>query len=325
MANRLYYKSSKILKKYYFIFLVILLIVLAMIIPIPYIIEAPGGLIDLDDRVIIEYKYDSKGSLNLTYVSQMKGNIFKYLMSKVNTNWDAYEIDTNKKESNDIMNHLLLENSYSNAEYVAYNALGKEISIINSNFFVAYISDEAETDLVVGDEILEVNGIKLESLIDYENAISSSRVGDKLNVKTKDKEKYIEVKEIDNSKNTLIYLICNNKYETEVKYAFQENENGSSGGLMVALSIYDKLTEVDLTKGKIIAGTGTIDINGVVGEISGIKYKIAGAVENGAEVFLVPKDNYVEARRVVKLNHYDIDLISIETFNDALNYLEKSD
>ena len=63
---------------------------------------------------------------------------------------------------------------------------------------------------------------------------------------------------------------------------------GPSAGLMFALSIYDTLTPGSLTDGGAVAGTGTIDRHGTVGEIGGIQQKIAGARQDGAQLFLVP-------------------------------------
>jgi PDZ domain-containing protein len=70
---------------------------------------------------------------------------------------------------------------------------------------------------------------------------------------------------------------------------------GPSAGLMFTLGIMDKLEPEDLTGGKIIAGTGTIDDDGNVGPIGGIPQKLVGAKEAGAQIFLVPKDNCAEA------------------------------
>ena len=92
---------------------------------------------------------------------------------------------------------------------------------------------------------------------------------------------------------------------------------------MIALSIYDQLTDNDLTKGRIIAGTGTVNRDGNVGGISGIKYKLKGAVKNKADIFLVPKSNYSEAIKEIEENNYNIKLISIEKFTDALKYLSE--
>ena len=92
---------------------------------------------------------------------------------------------------------------------------------------------------------------------------------------------------------------------------------------MLTLTLYSHLNEIDLTKGKTIVGTGTIDINGNVGEISGIKYKLIGAVNKKADIFLVPAgNNYKEAKKVKKEKGYDIELVPVKTFEDALKYLK---
>ena len=92
---------------------------------------------------------------------------------------------------------------------------------------------------------------------------------------------------------------------------------------MIALSIYAQNIEEDLIRGRKIAGTGTIDIDGNVGEIGGIKHKIMGAVNQNIDVFLVPYDNYEEAKEVVEEYDYNINLVSVKTFEDAINYLKK--
>ena len=108
----------------------------------------------------------------------------------------------------------------------------------------------------------------------------------------------------------------------EVKLKFKKSESGSSGGLMMALSIYSAISESDILKGRNIAGTGTIDINGNVGEISGVKYKIMGAAKNDIDIVFVPSANYKEAIKTKKDNNYKLDIVSVDTFLDAINYLE---
>jgi PDZ domain-containing protein len=70
---------------------------------------------------------------------------------------------------------------------------------------------------------------------------------------------------------------------------------GPSAGLMFALGIYDRLTAGDLTGGKIVAGTGSIDDDGSVGPIGGIQQKLVAAKQHGAAFFLVPDGNWDEA------------------------------
>ncbi|RKE21045.1 PDZ domain-containing protein [Streptomyces sp. TLI_171] len=76
-----------------------------------------------------------------------------------------------------------------------------------------------------------------------------------------------------------------------------QDVGGPSAGLMFALGIVDKLTPTDLTGGKFVAGTGTIDDDGTVGPIGGIQMKLIAARDKGAEYFFTPADNCAEATR----------------------------
>ncbi|WP_042442376.1 YlbL family protein [Streptacidiphilus jiangxiensis] len=70
---------------------------------------------------------------------------------------------------------------------------------------------------------------------------------------------------------------------------------GPSAGLMFSLGIVDKLNGTNLTGGKFIAGTGTIDADGNVGPIGGITMKLIAARNAGAQYFFTPADNCAEA------------------------------
>ena len=120
-------------------------------------------------------------------------------------------------------------------------------------------------------------------------------------------------------------MITNYEYELpdELDINFRNGEGGSSGGLILTLGIYSEITRVDILKGRNIAGTGTIDIDGNIGEIDGVKYKIAGAVKDKMDVVLVSPYNYEEAKKVVEENNYDIELVEVSTFKEAIDYLTK--
>jgi PDZ domain-containing protein len=98
-----------------------------------------------------------------------------------------------------------------------------------------------------------------------------------------------------------------------------EGIGGPSAGLMLALGIIDKIKPEDLTGGKIIAGTGTIDPAGTVGPIGGIPQKIIGAKDAGATVFLTPKDNCAEA---VANARPGLMLVRVDTLDMALTALD---
>jgi PDZ domain-containing secreted protein len=93
---------------------------------------------------------------------------------------------------------------------------------------------------------------------------------------------------------------------------------GPSAGLMLTLGILDLVGEKDLTHGKVVAGTGTIDPQGDVGPIGGITLKMAAARDIGAQLFLVPADNCSEAKGV---GDPGFPLARVATLDDALKAL----
>jgi Lon-like protease len=96
---------------------------------------------------------------------------------------------------------------------------------------------------------------------------------------------------------------------------------GPSAGIMFALALYDRLTPEDLTMGREIAGSGEILECGFVGPIGGVEHKVAAAEDQGAEIFIAPVDNAEAAESAAA----DIDVVAVETFDDAVEYLEGLD
>jgi PDZ domain-containing protein len=90
----------------------------------------------------------------------------------------------------------------------------------------------------------------------------------------------------------MIGILVTGSYEfpIEVDIAL-EDVGGPSAGLMFALGIVDKLTQENLTAGRVVAGTGTVNAGGFVGSIGGIRHKMFGALDDGASVFLAPLGN----------------------------------
>ena len=314
---------------FYLLFLLIVVVVSNY--RLPYYVSAPGGIIDISDRIEMDEKEEYDGSLNMLYVTQYEATVPLYLMSFILKDWDLESIKDNQISNEnhkeiDIRNKIMLNNSVNNAIYVAYTASGKDIKVKNNRTFI--VGTLSDMDLKIGDEVISVNDKKIDDFNVLKNVIDSSKIGDNLEFKVirdnKEKDVTVEVKEIDDAKALGIVITNNFDYEIdpEIELKFNKSESGSSGGLMMALSIYSAISGEDLLKGRDIAGTGTIDINGNVGEIGGIKYKIIGAVNNGMDVVLVPSNNYEEAKKVILENDYDIELVRISTFNDAIEYLK---
>lgn len=315
-----------------FYLLAILIVAIISNYRLPYFISAPGGVININNRIEYDNLVEYDGSLNMLYVTQYEATIPLYLASYILKDWDLESIEENQISDEDyreidLRNKIMLKNSINNATYVAYIKAGKQIEIKEENYFI--VATLVDMDLKIGDELLAINNKKIDNFEKIKEEINNHQIGDILKVKIKRNNKIkdvdIKLQDIDGTKGMGVVIMTNYEYNTnpQIELKFKKSESGSSGGLMMALSIYSAISGQDILKGRNIAGTGTIDINGNVGPIGGVKYKIMGAVKNNIDVVLVPSDNYEEALKVVKERNYDIELVEIKTFDDAIEYLSK--
>ena len=330
-------KIKQYLKEYYKIIIVYIVILALFLVEFPYYISAPGGLINTENKISTEDNFKLSGTLNMAYVSEIHATIPTLIYSAINKDWDTekeaeVKNDNETIEEKNYRNKKLLEEGNCAALLVAYKHSDIDYTVTNNKVYVTYIDELAKTNLKIGDQILKVDGQKVKDKTELFSTIASKKINDKVTLEVKDINGENRVR-----KATLINVLDEPKIgavitetfdvnsDKKVTFNFKNTESGSSGGLMLTLTIYSHLNKIDLTGGKTIVGTGTIDINGNVGEISGIKYKLIGAVNKGADVFIVPKgDNYNEAKKLKKERGYDIDLVPVATFEEALKYLQKN-
>ncbi len=334
MFTKVYEKIKSSIKENYKFLLSIVALFFFFFYELPFVIYRPGGTIDVESRIVMEEKYSSSGSLSMAYVSMMKGNIPFVLLSFLLPNWDLVSSSSITLENESVddtieRDRLYLEEGIDNAIISAYHEADKEIKIETIHHVVTYITKEAKTDLKVGDIILDVNGNSFSSLEELQQYIHSLNKEDEVTflVEREGKEKtcHAKIYEIEGLQKIGISIINKFIYQEtpEVTIESKASESGSSGGLMTALSIYNALVSDDITKGRKIVGTGTIDVLGNVGEIGGVKYKLLGAEKAKADIFLCPKENYDEALDVKEKNHLRLELVAVETLKEAIAYLEK--
>ena len=332
MINKIYEKIMKFIKEEYLFIIIMGIILFLGLFRLPYNIYVGGGIINLDDRVIVENSNNISGSLNICYVKSLRGTIPSYLLSYI-FDWERESINDVKVDENDNAKdmwkreELYLEEANSSAIISAYKLRGYGLTINKELLKVLYLYKDSESDLQIGDTIISINNIPLKEFNDIKDIIKDFNIGDKISIvyerDGKVKEGYFYLKEIEGEKKAGLYLVKLYDYnvDKEVSFKFKSSEGGSSGGLMTSLYIYNKIDK-DVTKGRKIVGTGTIDADGNVGEIGGVKYKLKGAVKSKADIFFVPENNYEEAINEKKKNNYDIDIVMVKTLNDAVNYLE---
>ena len=331
MLNKIYDNVKDFIKKNQVYLIILLITGFIFHFPLPYYIDTPGGLIDVSERLEVEDGYKINGSLNFAYISEFKANIPTIIYAWFNKDWEIVKkedvvADNETIEENDYRNHLLLEEANQNAIMVAFDKANLEYEVKNRVVNIIYIYENSDTDLKIGDQIIEVNGVRVNSKEEVLNEINkSNNIIFKVINNGIEYERYANKVDID-GENLIGIMVCETKEvipSKKVSINFEKSESGPSGGFMMALSIYDLLTKEDLTKGLKIVGTGTIDEYGNVGVIGGVEHKIKAAVKEKADIFFVPTGNYDEAKKTVLEENLDTELVEVKHIDDAINYLRQ--
>lgn len=334
MLKKFYEKEKEFIKTEYKFILFLIVFVVICTWPVNYYIVIGGGISDISDRVVVENGDSSDGSFNLSYVSELKGTTLSYLLSYVMPHWKRVSMDdykyTTDEDYQDIefRSELDLLSSNSNAIYYAYQLADKPCEVVKTDVYVIVKFPEYDNPLEVGDKLLKVNGVLCANLVEFQEAIQKVE-GNSVRVTVlrdgKEMELTSKLYEEENRKVLGVGLQSVTTYDVdpEVEFQFEKNESGPSAGLITTLSIYDQLTKGDLTKGKLIAGTGTIEADGSIGQIGEVEYKLLGAARGGAQVFLVPAgENYQDCKKMKKDENLDIKLISVKNIDDAIKKLK---
>src|SRR5439155_2201134 len=225
-------------------------------------------------------------------------------------------------------NKRLIDESKPVAAAVALRAAGYSVDITGQGAEVQSILHGMPADgvLQVGDIITAVDGQAVDTTSALIDSIRRHQVGDQVTLtirrEAQDQDVVITTKSSPTEPGRPIVGVTISTYLFEVRMPFpvdieSDNVGGPSAGFMFALGILDALTDGDLTRGYYVAGTGTIDADGTVGAVGGAAEKALAAEQDGAQVFLVPKDDFQEAGRWVRR----IQVQPIERFEDAIRVL----
>ena len=187
----------------------------------------------------------------------------------------------------------------------------------------------ADEVLDPGDRILRVDGVAIETLDDLAPVLAEHEPGDEVLVvfdRPGEGERSGEVELIgapsEDGQRTIIGFqpFDTSRAELPFQVSIDSGEiGGPSAGLAFTLTLIDELTPGELTGGKQVAVTGTIDIDGNVGAIGGLVAKTSAVAQMGAELFLVPlaqgEEDIARAREVAGDR---LDIVPVATLDDAL-------
>ncbi|MGA7146982.1 MAG: S16 family serine protease [Microbacterium sp.] len=329
--------------------LVVSLVVLLVItfLPTSYVIQRPGpvyntlGSAESPDGVEVPLisvegaeTFPTEGALDLLTV-QVVGNRertpswFELATAWFDPSRAVVPIDTvfpdgQSDEERNTQSAALMVDSQQDATAAALAELGEDVG---ARIAVHSIMEgsAAEGVLEDGDVILAADGAPVAGVEALRQIVADSggepvellieRDGEEQTVSVTPKET-----EIDGESVLLLGVNLMTEYDFPFEVAIQlNNVGGPSAGMMFALGIIDTLTPGELNGGEQFAGTGTITGSGEVGPIGGIRQKLWGAKDAGAQWFLAPEANCDE---VVGHVPDGLRVFSVETLDDALAVLD---
>ena len=335
--------------------LLIVLICFFMLYRLDAYIMKPGSAYDVSKFVTVENDHtENKGSMSLMTVAMQQATPFSYLWAKTQKYQKIMDISQVRnpledEEEYNVRQLKLMSDSQFNAKYVAFQKAGIQTKVIFNGVFVLNVLEGGASDnlLKAGDEIIEVDGQKIRNQQMLVDLLKPKQLGDKVTIKfirnQKEQEVAITLKEIPKSEEKRaglgITYAESKSIETDPKVSMKtEDIGGPSAGLMFTLEILDQLLEEDLTKGYAVAGTGEMLVDGSVGRIGGIDYKVIAADRDGMEIFFAPDDeispemkakypelesNYATAVKTAKEIGTKMKIVPVKTVDDAIEYLKQ--
>ena len=311
----------------------------AFVLPSSYVKEGPGPLFDVlgtyQEKEVIEVSgapsYKTFGKMNMTTVSVSGGPYTELSGAEAFYGWLAFDGNRSLVVPTDALYpHVSHEqataatgaqmaDSQTQAKVAAMRQL--KMAVTEKVQVLSTVEGSPAASVLKGDDrIVKVGDKQIETLTDVPKAVNASN-GSAIDVTVErgGKQQTFKLTPVRASDDSRWILGAGLKQSYDLPAHVQYNLDGVGGpsaGLMLALGTVDKLSEGTLLADEdaggdpyrsYISGTGTIDANGKVGAIGGIKYKILATGRYGARYFLAPKEN---CDSIVKMQAQDPDLFN---------------
>lgn len=324
-------------KKQYISLVVYVAILTILICPISYNVTYPFFTFNLDRYAKIVsvdgdgYQLDkSKGEIEGVLVAERQAFIVDMLYSK----W-LKQVDLTKRTKTELpiteqYTKVVSQKLNSNriAEAYAWQAKSGQTVIKPVGVRVVSVISQsaAEGKLEAGDVIVAIESNSISSLTDLSSAMSEVTAGQTITIKVltetgQQREIELTVKGAeDNPNKAFLGIYIEQAVELQDPLAVEYKHyiahfGGPSHGAMLTINFLNQLNKGQLVGAMHIAGTGTIEIDGSIGMVGGVKQKAYAVSRTNAEVFFVPEAAYEQAKEgapqlnIVPIKHID-DIIS---------------
>lgn len=303
----------------------------AIVVPMPFFEVQPGEAHAIDELVAVSATTgDIRGDIELLTIRQITPNIIEALWIGVHPDRDLQPAAQRTPGGMDPDAYHDLQSeafrtAFLTAMAVAATEAGHEVQL-QTRAVVAQVLQGGPSDglLRPGDELVAIDGTEVDSGPDLVAELTASdqvRTVQLEAVRDGDRRPVAVPLQVlaETGRPGLGIVVETVASEPQLPFDATMEESdigGPSAGLMIALTATDLLLEEDLTRGRRIAGTGTIDRDGRVGPVGGVRQKAAAAIDAEVDLLLVPLDQLAEASAAADAG---IDVVGVATFQDALD------
>lgn len=321
-------------KRIIFLLLISCSLVIILFFPLPFIYRSPGRLIPASSVVLVDGgTKSSSGEIFIPTALWSQANGILLLNSFFNP--DSRIIPMGFYQETPAAAGLRAdpfdvqrEESLYRAVFFALQKLGHPLE---TEFEGAQITAHLENSLSKeilepGDVVIQVDDIKVSHQGDihsYTNRIINEKNSVTVVVNRGEERKACQVELIrDHMGRASIGTYFQGRLkrqELPVKVTVDKDLfTGSSAGLPILLEVVNQSKLGGITKGRLVAATGTLDEFGRISTVSGVEYKVYGAERKGIDLFICPQGNYEEAQQASS----KIKIIPVRTIDEALSIFE---
>jgi len=330
--------------------LLVTVVVAGFLIHVPYVIISPGSATPLDSSVVqidgaTTYPHGGDVLFLTVQVSTHDPTVWRVVTSWLDPNRDVEKrsavVGCLTDAQNAAFNTELMDQSQNEAKYVALTRLGYTVPADPTQIRIIEVCRHAPAygALEPGDRVLAVDGADVTDVSEVGPLVQQHRPGDRVSV-TFERDGTMRTVRITAGKASPDGRSCvaargstsgrtclgvssqefvTYQFPVDIKIDTQL-VGGPSAGLAFTLAIVDDMTPGDLTGGRRVAVTGTINADGSVGEVGGVEQKAITARTNGVQLMIVPTGEVKDARRGAG----KVRVVGVDTIDQAVAALRRA-
>ncbi|MEA3075811.1 MAG: Lon-like protease [Actinomycetota bacterium] len=320
-----------------------LLLVLGLVVvgfnwALPYYALAPGSAREVGTLISADgtKTYPAKGEVLLTTISLQQVHPIQAFVGWLRTDVDVVPEDRIKPPDTSNQqyrqqNFEVMDASKQTAIVVGLRRLGYEVKEKGEGALVERVLPQFPVNgqLHEGEVIKAIDGQPIALVTDATALIGGHKAGDVLRIDvaqpdgTGARTALVPVAADPEQGGKVVLGVYLRTFKRDFDTPFKvdiksDNIGGPSAGLAFTLGVIDNLTPGELTGGRKVAVTGTIEIDGRVGDVGGVAQKTSAVRASGADVFLVPAGEYDVARQHAGAH---LKVIKVTTLQEALDAL----